>query len=144
MNLTAEENSMGCLRSVAVTNDYLLTQTEKERMIVDAENYRLDDLEQRKRAASRNDLELYCYNTKSSLKGVLDQSLNGALLDMIEKTIQWVENSPLACVEDMELKRKNIEHMLNKPKIPSFDHQLEDPLVEKVLATDNTVPRKIA
>jgi len=145
--VTAEEKSLGNLRSIAVTNDYWLTQAEKERMIADVENYRLDDLEQRKRAASRNDLELYCYNTKSSLKGVLDQSLNGALLDMIEQTIQWLENIPLASVEDMELKRKNIEHMLNKPKIPSFDHKLEDPLVEKVLPTENTiqttVPRKI-
>lgn len=82
-------------------------------MIADAENYHLDDLEQRKRAASRNDLELYCYNTKSSLKGALDESLNGALLDMIEQTIQWLENSPLARVEDIELKKKSIEHMLN-------------------------------
>lgn len=106
-------------------------------MIANAERYRLDDLEQRKRAAARNELELYCYHTKSSIERV-NQSLKEALLDMIEQTIQWLENGPLASVEEMELKKKNIEHLLNSPKIPSTVYQFKDPLVEEVLPTNNT------
>ena len=60
-------------------------------MIADAERYHQDDLEQQKRATARNNLESYCSDTKSKIENVY-HPLKEALLNMIERAIQWLEN----------------------------------------------------
>jgi len=58
---------------ITITNDEnRLPKDEIDRMIADAERYRMDDLEQKKRALVRCELETYCRDLKSSLnkKGI--------------------------------------------------------------------------
>lgn len=138
LKVTAEEKSRGSWNRILVTNIFnSLIPAEKERMIADAERYRLDDLEHRERAAARNELELYCYNAKSSIERV-DQSLKGGILELIQQTIQWLKNGPLISVEQIESKKKTIhQHILNMARIFSPDHQFE--LVEEVMLT-NIIP----
>ncbi len=83
-----------------------------ERMIADAERYHQDDLEQQKRATARNDLESFCSDTKSKIERA-HHPLKGALLEMIERVIQWLENGPLASVGAMDRKKQNIERLLH-------------------------------
>jgi len=102
-----------------------------ERMIADAERYHQDDLEQQKRATARNDLESFCSDTKSKIERA-HHPLKGALLEMIERVIQWLENGPLASVGAMDRKKQNIELLLHTI--------LSDPQVSVVEEAPMNVP----
>ena len=99
---------------ILITNDETqLLEEEMNRIIADSERYRLDDEEQRKRAISRNDLELYCYDCKSKIERLNHCPNKETVLEMIEHTILGLENGPLPTVEEMESKKKDIERLLN-------------------------------
>jgi len=124
--------SRGFWSNLTVTcPENLITEEEMERMIADAERYRQDDLEQEKRATARNDLESFCSDAKSKIERVY-HPLKEALLEMIEQTIQWLENGPLASVEVMDTQKLNIERLL--------DTILSDPRVSLVEAVPMNVP----
>ncbi len=116
MNISAVDNSKGDGENnmILITNDETrLLEEEMNRIIADSERYRLDDEEQRKRAISRNDLELYCYDCKSKIERLNHCPNKETVLEMIELTILGLENGPLPTVEEMESKKKEIERLLN-------------------------------
>ena len=130
--------SKGFWSDLTVTcQENLVTEEEMRRMIEDAERYRQDDLEQEKRATARNDLESFCSDTKSRIERV-NHPLKEALLKMIERIIQWLENGPLASIESMDRKKRHIERLLNT--ILS-DSQIS--LVEEVPVNVHAVGREI-
>ena len=110
-----------------ITDKSFLEKEEIEQMITDADDrYHNDDLEQQKYTTARNDLELYCYNVKSSMKKV-NHSFKETILEEIDHTIQWLENDPLVSVEEMESKKKNIEQWLIR--VPSSDYKPVIPIL---------------
>ena len=115
MTVTAAERSTGSSHSITITNDEnRLTKEEMERMIADAERYRLDDMEQKKRALVRCELETYCRDLKSSLdKKGMKHPMKKTLIEKCEQTIQWLENGPLATSEEMVAKKANITRLRN-------------------------------
>ena len=83
-------------------------------MIADAERYRLDDLEQKKRALARCELETYCCDLKSSLsKKGIKHPMKKTLIEKCQQTIQWLDNGPLATSEEMVAKKENLTRLRN-------------------------------
>ena len=100
-------------------------------MVADAERYRLDDLEQRKRATARNELEIYCRVVTSGLiKRGINNCNTKALLEKCEQTIQWLEKGPLASTEETFAKKEDIERLwiviLFEPSAPLLKPQEEE------------------
>ena len=53
---------------ITITNDEgHLSKDEVDRMVQDAEKYRLEDEKQRDRVAAKNSLESYCFNVKQMM-----------------------------------------------------------------------------
>jgi len=85
-----------------------------ERMIADAERYRLDDLEQKKRFLARCELDTYCRDLKSSLSKIgIKHPMKKTLIEKCQQTIQWLDNGPLATSEEMLAKKESITHLRN-------------------------------
>ena len=115
MTVTAVERSTGSSNGITITNDEnRLTKEEMEHMIADAERYRLDDLEQKKRALARCELDTYCRDLKSSLsKRGIKHPMKKTLIEKCQQTIQWLENGPFATSEEMVAKKESIIHLRN-------------------------------
>jgi len=85
-----------------------------DQMIADAERYRLEDVEQRKRATTRNELEYFCRDTKTSADTITHYSDNKRnLLEICVDTINWLDDDSLPTVEEMEAKKEEIQQLWN-------------------------------
>jgi len=115
LTVTAVQGSTGSQNSITITNDEnRLTKNEMERMILDAECYRQDDLEQRKRATAGGELEGYCKDVLKLLAEINHHDKK-TLEDKCEQTIKWLDESPsLPRTEEMTAKKKEIQCLCNR------------------------------
>merc|ERR1711865_109396 len=97
-----------------------LSDDEIERMIKEAEDYAEEDKKIKERIDSRNGLESYLYNLKNTLdddeKGVSDNISaedKKELQDMIDETLDWMDENPEADKEDYDEKMKEVEQVSN-------------------------------
>ncbi|KAF8402887.1 hypothetical protein HHK36_010979 [Tetracentron sinense] len=119
LNVTAEDKSTGLKNKFTVTNDKgRLSKEEIERMIHEAEKYKLDDEEHKKKVESKNALENYAYNMRNTMT---DEKI-GAMLsladkkkieDVIEEAIQWLDNNQLAGAYEFVDKMKELKSICN-------------------------------
>merc|ERR1739841_86923 len=93
---------------------------EIERMVKEAEDYAEEDKKIKERIDARNGLESYLYNLKNTLeddeKGVADQLSaedKKELTDMIDETLDWMDENPEADKEDYDEKQKEVENVAN-------------------------------
>lgn len=69
LNVTAIEKSTGKENKITITNDKgRLSKEDIERMVNDAEKYKAEDEKQKGVIASKNSLESYCFNMKSTME----------------------------------------------------------------------------
>merc|ERR1711907_862664 len=93
-----------------------LSDDEIERMEEEAE----EDKKIKERIDARNGLESYLYNLKNTLeddeKGVADNISaedKKELQDMIDETLDWMDENPEADKEDYDEKTKEVEQIAN-------------------------------
>merc|ERR1712179_170360 len=97
-----------------------LSEEEIERMVREAEEFAEEDRKVKERIDARNGLESYLYNLKNTLeddeKGLAD-SLSAEdkkeLQDMIDETLDWMDENPEADKEDYDEKLKEVEQVAN-------------------------------
>lgn len=124
LNVTAAEKSTGSKNKITITNDEnRLTKKEIEQMIADAERYRLDDAEQRKRSLARNDLEDYCHDVKKLVDGNPNNHSSAMILlkTMCDQTIKWLSVGPLASVEEIVAKKEKIGRLRHSVVLPDVE-----------------------
>jgi L1 cell adhesion molecule like protein len=69
LNVSAEDKSTGKKDKITITNDKgRLSKDDIERMVQEAEKFKTEDEEVRKRVESRNGLESYVYNMRNTLR----------------------------------------------------------------------------
>jgi L1 cell adhesion molecule like protein len=69
LNVSAEDKSTGKKDKITITNDKgRLSKDDIERMVQEAEKFKTEDEEVRKRVESRNGLESYVYNMRNVLR----------------------------------------------------------------------------
>mmetsp|Transcript_18640 Transcript_18640/g.63512 ORF Transcript_18640/g.63512 Transcript_18640/m.63512 type:complete len:658 (-) Transcript_18640:159-2132(-) len=119
LNVSAEDKSTGQKNKITITNDKgRLSKEEIERMVQEAEKYKAEDEEHKKKVDAKNNLENYAYNMRNTIKdekvgGKLDADDKKKLEEAIEKGIEWLDANQLAEVDEFEDKLKELEGICN-------------------------------
>merc|ERR1719305_1591391 len=97
LNVSAEDKSTGQKNKITITNDKgRLSKEEIERMVQEAEKYKAEDEDHRKKIEAKNSLENYCYSMRNTLK---DSKFEGKVSDedkeklnkAIDDAIEWLD-----------------------------------------------------
>jgi len=119
LNVHASDKSTGKSNKITITNDKgRLSKEEIEKMINEAEKYKQEDEEVKKRVEAKNGLENYCYSIRGSIK---DEKLQDKFSDeekttlekKVEEALKWVESNPNAHAEEFEKQQKELESVFN-------------------------------
>merc|ERR1712224_700545 len=113
LNVSAEDKSTGQKNKITITNDKgRLSKDEIERMVAEAEKYKSEDEDHRKKIEAKNSLENYCYSMRNTLK---DSKFEGKVSDedkeKLNKAIEWLDANQLAEVEEFTDKLKEVEEI---------------------------------
>ncbi|THU50040.1 hypothetical protein C4D60_Mb06t15880 [Musa balbisiana] len=119
LNVTAEDKTTGHKNKITITNDKgRLGKEDIEKMVQEAEKYKAEDEEHKRKVEAKNALENYAYNMRNSIK---DEKVSSKLPpadkkkveDAIEQAIQWLDRNQLAEVDELEDELKELESLCN-------------------------------
>jgi L1 cell adhesion molecule like protein len=119
LSVSALEKSSGKEEKITITNDSnRLNQEDIDRMVKEAEEFKEDDENMRKRVESKNKLESYCYNLRSSMLD--DEKMKEALGDdadlldtTTQETLNWIdEDDGSRSFEEYDERMKEVEGQL--------------------------------
>ncbi|KAB2052383.1 hypothetical protein ES319_A12G117100v1 [Gossypium barbadense] len=119
LNVSAEDKTAGVKNKITITNDKgRLSKEEIERMVQEAERYKAEDEQVKKKVEAKNALENYAYNMRNTIKddkvaGKLDPSDKGKMEKAIDETIEWLDRNQLAEVDELEDKLNELEGLCN-------------------------------
>jgi len=121
LQVSAEDKGTGKAEKITITAEKgRLSEDEIERMVKEAEEYAEEDRKVKERIDARNGLESYLYNLKNTLeddeKGLADNISaedKKELQDMIDETLDWMDENPEADKEDYDEKMKEVEQIAN-------------------------------
>ena len=128
MNVGAADKSTGKTSNITITNDKgRLTKSEIEKLVKDAEKYKSEDEEVKKRVEAKNGLENYCYSIRNTIKDEkLQDKLTSDDKDTCEKAVaealKWVESNTEATANDFESKQKELEAIFNPIVTKLYGH----------------------
>merc|ERR1719287_124642 len=121
LNVSAVEKSTGKEQKITIKNDSgRLSQSEVDRMVREAEQYKAEDEANRKRIEAKNQLENYAY----SIRNTVDDPKTGAkipeedktaMTDACDKAIKWLESHESAETEEFEAQKKELEATVQPP-----------------------------
>ncbi|KAK9838390.1 hypothetical protein WJX84_007494, partial [Apatococcus fuscideae] len=115
LNVSAEDKTTGKKNKITITNDKgRLSKDEIERMVQDAEKYKGEDEEHKKRIDAKNSLENYAFNMRNTIRdekiaSQLDSSDKATIESSVDETIAWLDGNQLAEVEELEHRLKDLE-----------------------------------
>lgn len=119
LNVSALEKGTGKSQKITITNDKgRLSKEDIDRMVAEAEKYKDDDEKEASRIAAKNGLESYAYSLKNTLseeqvKSKIDSADQSKLEAAIKETIEWLDASSSASLEEYEDKKKELESTAN-------------------------------
>ncbi|KAF8393008.1 hypothetical protein HHK36_021249 [Tetracentron sinense] len=119
LNVSAEDKTAGVKNNITITNDKgRLSKDDIEKMVKDAEKYKAEDEEVKKKVEAKNSLENYAYNMRNTVRdekiaGKLDTADKQRIEKAVDETIEWLEGNQLAEVEELEDKLKELEGICN-------------------------------
>ncbi|XP_061727353.1 heat shock protein 70 B2-like [Cydia pomonella] len=102
LSVSAQDRSTGNMESLIIRNIDRLKQQEIEKMVVDAEIFKEEDKEDRRRLEARNQLESYIYSVKQS---VIDKIGNltpveaTTMVTECQEALTWLEGN-MDCVRE--------------------------------------------
>jgi len=133
LNVSAVEKSSGKKQNIIITNDKdRLSKEEIDRMVADAEKYKGEDDAQKERIESKNALESYAFNLKSSLendnvKNKISEADRSKVCDKCKEVLDWLDSNQMAEKDEFEHQRKELE-------------DLATPIVKNLYANGPTAP----
>jgi L1 cell adhesion molecule like protein len=119
LNVSAEDKTTGQKNKITITNDKgRLSKDEIERMVQEAEKYKAEDEEHKKKVEAKNQVENYAYNMRNSINdekvsSKLDADDKKKIEDAIEGAINWLEANQLAEIDEFDDKLKELEGICN-------------------------------
>jgi len=119
LNVSACEKAGGKTQKITITNDKgRLSKEEIEKMVQDAEKFKADDDVQKQRIDSKNGLESYCFQIKSTLdepnlKDKIPESDKTTVMNKVNETISWLDRNQTAETEEFKDKQKELESVVN-------------------------------
>jgi len=119
LNVSAEDKTAGVRNKITITNDKgRLSKEDIDKMVQDAERYKNEDEEVKKKVEAKNGLENYAYNLRNTIKdekmaSQLSSDDKQKLEKAVNETITWLDNNQLAEVDEFEDKQKELEAICN-------------------------------
>merc|ERR1712141_172680 len=121
LQVGAEDKGTGKAEKITITAEKgRLSEEDIERMVKEAEMFAEEDKKVKDRIDARNGLESFLYNLKNTLedeeKGVADAITpedKKELQDIIDETLDWMDENPEADKEDYDEKQKEVENISN-------------------------------
>jgi L1 cell adhesion molecule like protein len=119
LNVSASDKTTGKSNRITITNDKgRLSKEEIDRMVNDAEKYKVEDEEAAARIASKNGLESYAYNLRNSMQDdklvdKFDAADKAKLESAVNDAIRWLDASQEASKDEYESKQKELEAVAN-------------------------------
>jgi len=111
LTVSACEKSTGNSKNITITNDKgRLSQEEIDRMVEEADKYKTEDEEMRMRIESKNNLDGYIFQIKSSMK---DKMMSPVLQNKIDEAEKLLEDS-CSSKEEYDNMRKILEELFMK------------------------------
>merc|ERR1712130_244975 len=104
---------------ITITNEKgRLSQSEIDRMVSEAEQYRAEDEANKGKVEAKNGLENYCFTMRNTLQEEkLKEKFEGGDKEAIEKAVQdaldWLDKNQLAEKDEFEAKQKEVEGVVN-------------------------------
>uniref|UniRef100_A0A7N2R9Y2 Heat shock cognate 70 kDa protein n=1 Tax=Quercus lobata TaxID=97700 RepID=A0A7N2R9Y2_QUELO len=122
LNVSAKEMTTGVMRNITITNDESrLSNEEIDRMVQDAEIYKAEDDEHRKKVNAKNALEKYTYNLRNTInnekigaKGAkLSRKDKKKIKAAIQPVIEWLDGLQLVDSEEYADKLETLKGICN-------------------------------
>ncbi|KAM7508353.1 hypothetical protein LguiA_018806 [Lonicera macranthoides] len=119
LNVSAEDKTAGVKNKITITNDKgRLSKEDIEKMVKEAEQYKAEDEEVKKKVEAKNALENYAYNMRNTVRDEKFGSKLGPddkqkIEKAVEEAIEWLEKNQLAEVDELEDKLKELEGLCN-------------------------------
>merc|ERR1712216_974721 len=119
LQVSAEDKGTGKAEKITITAEKgRLSEEEIERMVKEAEEFAEEDKKVKERIDARNGLESYLYNLKNTLDD--DEKADNIsaedkkeLQDIVDETLDWMDENPEAEKEDYDGKQKEVENIAN-------------------------------
>ena len=119
LNVSASDKSTGKKQKITITNDKgRLSNEDIQRMLDEAEKYKEEDENNRKRIEAKNGLESYTFNVCNSLNEdkvteVLDENDIETVKTKLNEIQTWLEDNADATEEEIKEKQKECESIVN-------------------------------
>ncbi|VAH81632.1 unnamed protein product [Triticum turgidum subsp. durum] len=119
LNVSAEDKTAGVKNKITITNDKgRLSKEDIEKMVQEAERYKAEDEELKKKVEAKNALENYAYNMRNTVKddkiaSKLPADDKKKIEDAIDGAISWLDTNQLAEADEFEDKMKELEGVCN-------------------------------
>ena len=112
LSVSAVEKSSGKEEKITITNESnRLSKEDIERMVQDGEKFKEEDEKMRQLIESKNKLESYCYNVRSSM---LDDAKMKEALGEDAETLDKVSQDALNWLDEKELSERTLEEYNEK------------------------------
>lgn len=121
LQVSAQDKGTGKEEAITITAEKgRLSEEDIQRMVKEAEEFAEEDKRVKEKIDSRNGLESYLYNLKNTLDdhdGKLDDNISAGdkkdLFDIIDETIDWMEENPDSEKDEYDGKLKDVENIAN-------------------------------
>jgi heat shock 70kDa protein 1/2/6/8 len=119
LNVSAADKSTGKSETITITNDKgRLSQEDIDRMVNDAEKFKDEDDKIRKRVESKNQLESYLYQMKTTIadekiKDKFSEEDTETLTTMIDNNMEWLDSHQSEDADVYDAKIKECEGIAN-------------------------------
>lgn len=117
LQVEAVDKASGKAENISITADKgRLSEDEIKRMVDEAETYAEEDRMIKERVDAKNGLESYLYNLKNTLEdsnGSVSADDRKDLEDMIDESLDWIEDNQGVDKDEYLEKQKEVEHVAN-------------------------------
>ncbi|KAM7257270.1 hypothetical protein ACFE04_013011 [Oxalis oulophora] len=121
LNVSAEDLTTGTKNMIRIINDKgRLSKDEIEKMVQEAEKYKVEDEEHKKKAVARRELENYAQSMRNMImkdEMIINSKISAdgkkKIKDAIEEVMEWLNGNQLAEAYEFEDKLKKLEGICN-------------------------------
>jgi len=124
LKVSAVEKSSGSSKEITITNDRArLTKDDIERMVAEAEKFKVADAELADRVEAKNKLETVLYQFKSIVEGKQGSHTEAAkseAREIIEEHLAWLESHPGEAKEEYNKRTEEVNSKVSALLKPGF------------------------
>ncbi|KAL3516049.1 hypothetical protein ACH5RR_022951 [Cinchona calisaya] len=133
LHVTATDKAAKKSNSITISNEKgRLSQEEIDRMVTEADEYADEDKKVREKIDSRNKLEAYIYNMKSTIRdddklsGKIDSDDTENVETALKDALEWLDENPNAEKLDYDEKMAELEAVFNPIIRKAYDNSSAD------------------